>query len=81
MDQAPNFSIPTHVSTIFLVDSGVAGPGFRFLNFVNEFLEFVPGQISVPGIPGVLCPTCDAQGVESWVIRGKVCSKCGTPCQ
>lgn len=33
------------------------------------------------GIPGVRCPKCIENGHEEWVIRGKVCPKCGTVCQ
>ena len=32
-------------------------------------------------IPSVKCPTCAANGQEVWVIKGKVCSKCGTECE
>ncbi|KAF4595252.1 hypothetical protein GQ602_000865 [Ophiocordyceps camponoti-floridani] len=31
-------------------------------------------------LPGVRCPKCFAQGVEVWVIPGKNCKECGTPC-
>jgi len=31
-------------------------------------------------LPGVKCPTCEAKGITQWVIRGKVCPKCGTEC-
>ncbi|KAK0666305.1 hypothetical protein QBC41DRAFT_230773 [Cercophora samala] len=30
--------------------------------------------------PGVRCPTCAAKGVETWVIEGRACGTCGTPC-
>ncbi|OBT65357.1 hypothetical protein VE03_06096 [Pseudogymnoascus sp. 23342-1-I1] len=39
----------------------------------------VPGILQMP-IPGVKCPTCLANGIEVWVIRGKVCGNCGTEC-
>ncbi|TLD21865.1 hypothetical protein PspLS_07781 [Pyricularia sp. CBS 133598] len=32
------------------------------------------------GIPGVRCPTCAASGSEVWVIQGRACGTCGTPC-
>ncbi|KAH8155063.1 uncharacterized protein LAJ45_00072 [Morchella importuna] len=51
-----------------------------FLYPIVPFLDFDPIIKTVP-VPGVKCPTCELAGVESWVIRGKVCSKCGTPCQ
>ncbi|PHH89263.1 hypothetical protein CDD83_6382 [Cordyceps sp. RAO-2017] len=31
-------------------------------------------------LPGIRCPKCFAQGVEVWVIPGKNCKECGTPC-
>ncbi|RDA85105.1 hypothetical protein CP532_2039 [Ophiocordyceps camponoti-leonardi (nom. inval.)] len=31
-------------------------------------------------LPGVRCPRCFARGVEVWVIPGKNCKECGTPC-
>ncbi|KFY69166.1 hypothetical protein V496_00470 [Pseudogymnoascus sp. VKM F-4515 (FW-2607)] len=31
-------------------------------------------------ISGVRCPTCTASGHEIWVIPGKHCGYCGTPC-
>ncbi|OBT44308.1 hypothetical protein VE00_05873 [Pseudogymnoascus sp. WSF 3629] len=39
----------------------------------------VPGIVQMP-IAGVKCPTCFANGIEVWVIRGKVCGNCGTEC-
>ncbi|OWP04001.1 hypothetical protein B2J93_680 [Marssonina coronariae] len=37
---------------------------------------------SVKAVPmtGVRCSTCAASGQESWVIPGKACPFCGTPC-
>ncbi|KAG9231576.1 hypothetical protein BJ875DRAFT_382690 [Amylocarpus encephaloides] len=29
---------------------------------------------------GVRCPTCSANGQESWVIPGRTCGYCGTNC-
>lgn len=31
-------------------------------------------------MPGVKCPTCAAKGQEVWVIPGKSCHVCHTPC-
>ncbi|CAP85947.1 Pc20g06180 [Penicillium rubens Wisconsin 54-1255] len=31
-------------------------------------------------MPGVRCPNCLAQGKEIWVIPGKNCHICHTPC-
>ena len=30
--------------------------------------------------PGTRCPTCASQGKEVWVIPGRCCGYCGTPC-
>ncbi|KAL1975154.1 hypothetical protein VTN31DRAFT_3546 [Thermomyces dupontii] len=38
-----------------------------------------PRLSSVP-MPGVRCPTCEAQGIETWVIQGQNCHVCGTAC-
>lgn len=31
-------------------------------------------------MPGVKCPNCEKRGVEQWVLPGKYCPKCSTPC-
>ncbi|KAK2021411.1 hypothetical protein LX32DRAFT_604793, partial [Colletotrichum zoysiae] len=31
-------------------------------------------------LPGIRCPTCHASGKEVWVLPGKECGYCGTPC-
>jgi hypothetical protein len=36
-------------------------------------------QIDVKA-PGVQCQTCAGRGAETWVIPGKLCHVCGTPC-
>ncbi|KAJ4147780.1 hypothetical protein LMH87_002286 [Akanthomyces muscarius] len=33
-----------------------------------------------PKIPGTRCPTCALAGKEVWVIPGRCCGYCGTPC-
>ncbi|QUC18087.1 uncharacterized protein UV8b_02328 [Ustilaginoidea virens] len=33
-----------------------------------------------PMIPGTRCPTCALEGKEVWVIPGRCCGYCGTPC-
>lgn len=38
------------------------------------------GHCNPMGVPSVKCPTCAAEGVETWVIYGKVCPRCGTAC-
>ena len=37
-------------------------------------------QISERPMTGVRCPTCAANGQESWVIPGRACGYCGTGC-
>ncbi|KAJ5455234.1 hypothetical protein N7475_010355 [Penicillium sp. IBT 31633x] len=42
-----------------------------------------PAASSSPAVnkmPGVRCPNCEAQGQEVWVIPGKSCHVCHTPC-
>lgn len=65
----------------------------NFSNLVFYVLISIPVAISIvllynsildlkeEHIPGVKCPKCAAEGKEQWVIRGKVCPKCGTVCQ
>ncbi|RKK71740.1 hypothetical protein BFJ69_g10694 [Fusarium oxysporum] len=31
-------------------------------------------------VPGTRCPTCALAGKEVWVIPGRCCGYCGTPC-
>ena len=31
-------------------------------------------------MPGVRCPNCLKRGIETWVLPGKHCPKCSTPC-
>ncbi|TVY82045.1 hypothetical protein LSUE1_G006356 [Lachnellula suecica] len=38
-----------------------------------------PAIKSAP-MTGVRCPTCAANGQESWVIPGRACGYCGTGC-
>ncbi|EHK16956.1 uncharacterized protein TRIVIDRAFT_214226 [Trichoderma virens Gv29-8] len=33
-----------------------------------------------PKVPGTRCPTCALDGKEVWVIPGRCCGYCGTPC-
>ncbi|GES57614.1 hypothetical protein ATEIFO6365_0001090300 [Aspergillus terreus] len=40
----------------------------------------IPLQYTSIPMPGVRCPTCQGNGEEVWVIPGKNCHKCGTPC-
>ncbi|CEJ93596.1 hypothetical protein VHEMI09174 [[Torrubiella] hemipterigena] len=37
------------------------------------------GIVSCP-VPGTRCPTCAKEGKEVWVIPGRNCGYCNTPC-
>ena len=39
-----------------------------------------PGDDPDEPMPGVKCIKCEDRGVESWVLPGKHCPKCGHPC-
>ena len=32
------------------------------------------------GMPGVRCRICESRGIETWVLPGKHCPKCGCAC-
>ncbi|KAK4198753.1 hypothetical protein QBC40DRAFT_255736 [Triangularia verruculosa] len=49
-----------------------SGQGFEPLRSQGEGIRTLP-------IPGVLCPTCAANGSEVWVIPGRQCGYCLTP--
>ncbi|KAF4124773.1 hypothetical protein GMORB2_5439 [Geosmithia morbida] len=36
--------------------------------------------VRTPKSPGTRCPTCALDGKEVWVIPGRCCGYCGTPC-
>ena len=36
--------------------------------------------MEMPGMPGVRCPVCASRGIETWVLPGKHCRKCGCAC-
>lgn len=38
------------------------------------------GYSNEMAMPGVPCPTCAAKEQEVWVLAGKVCGYCCTPC-
>lgn len=37
------------------------------------------GIRQVPGLPGIRCSTCAANGEDVWVIPGRACGFCRTP--
>ncbi|RCI08744.1 hypothetical protein L249_4724 [Ophiocordyceps polyrhachis-furcata BCC 54312] len=52
------------------LDAGPSPRSFEVTSMVDQAAK----------LPGVRCPKCFAQGVEVWVIPGKNCKECGTPC-
>ncbi|XMA19060.1 hypothetical protein WAI453_011851 [Rhynchosporium graminicola] len=46
----------------------------------TTLLTLDPAVRVVPGMPGVRCGTCAGNGTEVWVIPGKACHVCGSPC-
>jgi len=54
---------------------------FNLLDLFNNLTDVaLLGPIVTMPMPGIKCPKCSAKGVESWVLQGKNCSKCGHPC-
>ena len=59
-------------------------PRTGFDELVNLDLISITGiddPVTSDPMPGVRCPKCAARGVESWVLSGKYCPKCGHPCR
>ncbi len=50
-----------------------------YLGVQTNTLDFIHLYVEIP-MSGVRCPTCLANGQESWVIPGKTCGYCGTGC-
>ena len=57
----------------------VVGLGL-ILAFILVFEPDVRVHPKQHAMPGVKCPTCAANGKESWVIPGIGCGYCGTGC-
>lgn len=53
--------------------SQVAGPCL-------DILQLGSGMPISHKVPGTRCPTCALEGKEVWVIPGRYCGYCGTPC-
>ena len=47
--------------------------------FITISAMEMPG-VDMPGMPGVRCPVCASRGIETWVLPGKHCPKCGCAC-
>ncbi|KAH7390206.1 hypothetical protein BKA64DRAFT_117225 [Cadophora sp. MPI-SDFR-AT-0126] len=45
---------------------------------LNPSVKVVP--LTNEQMPGVRCGTCAGNGQDVWVIPGKACPVCGTPC-
>ncbi|KAL6871786.1 hypothetical protein J3F83DRAFT_760217 [Trichoderma novae-zelandiae] len=63
---------------------GIQAPVFPLLpeQPVPSYPPVMPaGTIMLgPKVPGTRCPTCALDGKEVWVIPGRCCGYCGTPC-
>ncbi|KAJ9133495.1 hypothetical protein NKR19_g9016 [Coniochaeta hoffmannii] len=59
--------------TTGVVPMPVVQPLYPGLPSGDEGIRMLP-------LPGVRCPTCAANGQEVWVIPGRACGNCGTPC-
>ncbi|KAK2624788.1 hypothetical protein QTJ16_005981 [Diplocarpon rosae] len=46
----------------------------------NTTLPTPSPAVKIVPMTGVRCSTCAASGQESWVIPGKACPMCGSPC-
>ncbi|OIW30849.1 hypothetical protein CONLIGDRAFT_679603 [Coniochaeta ligniaria NRRL 30616] len=56
-----------------LMPMPVVQPQYPGLPSSDEGVRMLP-------LPGIRCPTCAANGQEVWVIPGRACGNCGTPC-
>ncbi|KAH9213801.1 hypothetical protein DL95DRAFT_524270 [Leptodontidium sp. 2 PMI_412] len=46
----------------------------------NTTLQTLNPSVRVVPMPGVRCGTCAGNGQDVWVIPGKACPVCGSPC-
>ena len=52
---------------------------FIIFSTINANPLLLMDPLSDP-MPGVRCPHCWSQGIEQWVLPGKHCPRCATPC-
>ncbi|CAD6444274.1 1a1f6f2b-6690-45eb-838a-800ed001885b [Sclerotinia trifoliorum] len=70
---------PIPFETIFQEEMNILPSIEPLLMPLSEISESF-GVTEMPGMPGVRCPTCLANGKEVWVIPGRACGACGTGC-
>ncbi|KAF7865465.1 hypothetical protein EAF04_006440 [Stromatinia cepivora] len=70
---------PIPFETIFQEEMNILPSTKPILMPFGEISESF-GVTEMPGMPGVRCPTCLAEGREVWVIPGRACGACGTGC-
>jgi hypothetical protein len=54
--------------------------GSNHIHMITPGGDFPIGDSPVDPLPGVKCPACLRQGIETWVLPGKHCPRCGHPC-
>ncbi|KAH6981913.1 hypothetical protein BKA56DRAFT_357541 [Ilyonectria sp. MPI-CAGE-AT-0026] len=70
------------VSPVTTVPSGPNGVTCRW-DATNNLLDeshVMDRVVQANKVPGTRCPTCALTGKEVWVIPGRSCGYCGTPC-
>ncbi|KAH6956636.1 hypothetical protein DER45DRAFT_567513 [Fusarium avenaceum] len=63
-------------SVMFTVEPQDSNSGCQTI----ESLSGLSHGIRSHKVPGTRCPTCALAGKEVWVIPGRCCGYCGTPC-
>lgn len=70
--------------SITLLGSSLAKISLSIKNFFNIEIprpySFVCSPLLCMPMPGIKCPRCAAKNVETWVLSGKCCPKCGLEC-
>ena len=90
MSQIAAKIIGTGLATTGLIGAGL-GIGSTYLSYIIGIsiiiailmiisLIKIKTETDRPGMPGVRCPVCASRGVETWVLPGKNCPKCGCEC-
>ncbi|KAF5633916.1 zinc finger transcription factor ace1 [Fusarium tjaetaba] len=73
MDAIQGAPVPEIESDLDKMDTPYAsGP-------IQPFIE-ADHKVVISSTPGVRCPTCALEGKEIWVLPGRCCGYCGTPC-
>ncbi|KAH7316482.1 hypothetical protein B0I35DRAFT_254837 [Stachybotrys elegans] len=74
-----NMPSPTCSSQLHLLLLGEATPNDVEISLLTASTAR-QAIIRHPKAPGTRCPTCAKAGQEVWVIPGRCCGYCGTPC-